>query len=332
MARISPGTMTAAIFAILVGLAGAYAVRQYLNEPLVTAVEQETEYVTVPTASNTLVAGRTVTINDITLRQMDRATFEQSKYAGQQFMVSAGQIAGQTLRESMKEGDVFLTRDFYPDGMSPGVASLLKPGQRAVTVGILNIGAVAGFARPGTLVDVLYRSTPTPNLPEVTMTLLEAVEVLAVGKMFIPDHDISVGGTSRATTGSVTLAVSPSQAKALKVVEGRGEITLTLRGPIDPEMETVSHVIQQAQKVTLRQILGLPELDEVKKMDIYLGGQKNTLFFGAEVVQPSISPIMNGDIRTPVAADQPGNGRTLTHQPVSHPQVSAVGGVRRPGS
>ena len=43
MARISPGTMTAAIFAILVGLAGAYGVRQYLKPADIPKVETVAE-------------------------------------------------------------------------------------------------------------------------------------------------------------------------------------------------------------------------------------------------------------------------------------------------
>ena len=305
MARISPGTMTAAIFAILVGLAGAYMVRQYLSHPQTAVVEQGPEMITVPVAGVDLIAGRSLSIHDIAIHRMTREEFARTPYANLEFMTDSRQIAGRMLREPVKKGEVFLTTSLYPEGMGPGVAEFLKPGQRAVTVSIENVGAVEGFARPGTLVDVLYRSTATDTVPEVTMTLLDRVEVLAVGKMSVPGHEVSVAG-EQSGRGTVTLAVNPDQAKALKVVEGRGELTLALRNPDDAA--TLSSLGYEHHKVTLFQVLGLPEPKGPKSMDIYLGGVKNTVTFGPSAGAANPAPPLD-NIRTPIAADDPHTNR-----------------------
>jgi pilus assembly protein CpaB len=320
--------MTAAIFAILVGLAGAYMVRQYLSRPEAAAVAQQApEMITVPVAGVDLMAGRNLTINDIAIHRMTRDEFAKSPYANEEFMTDSRQIAGRMLKSALKKGDAFLTTSLYPEGMGPGVAELLKPGQRAVTVAIENVGAVEGFARPGTLVDVLYRSTATDNVPEVTMTLLDRVEVLAVGKISVPGHDVSVGATDQAGRGTVTLAVNPDQAKALKVVEGRGELTLSLRNPEDAA--TLSSLGYEHHKVTLYQVLGLPEPKGPKSMDIYLGGVKSTVTFGGPAVTTNQIPAAD-NIRTPIAADDPRTIRSTS--PVAKSKFSTTAAVRPNGT
>ena len=215
MARISPGTMTAAIFAILVGLAGAYAVRQYLKEaPVVERAEAAPEMFYVPIASSDLMAGRQLTVNDITMMSMTLEQLQQSPYANLPCMQDKRQIARRVLKDERRKGSAFLTTDLYPEGMGPGIAELLKSGQRAVTVAIENVGAVEGYARPGTIVDVLFRSAPDESRPEVTITLLEAVNVLAVGKMSVPGHEIGSPQATEKTT--VTLGVTPEQVKIAK--------------------------------------------------------------------------------------------------------------------
>lgn len=304
MARISPGTMTAAVFAILIGLAGAYSVRQYLEQPPVAeeqAEQDEPSAVRVPLAGNDLMAGRKLTINDVIVIRMSPEKYEKSDYKDKQFMRDPSQIAGRVLREPISKGDVFLTTDLYPEGMGPGVSEMLEPGYRAVSVPIHNIAAVAGFARPGSIVDVLFRATGNEKHPEMTMTLIERAEVLAVGETMLPDHDVDVGEDSK--TGNVTLAVASNQAKILKAVEDRGELTLTLRSP----EETVNFVPRGSaqRKVTMPQLLGLPTVRQQKTLDIYRGAEKSTMTFEQEVpVERDFGPVID----TPVAADVPARG------------------------
>jgi pilus assembly protein CpaB len=316
--------MTAAIFAILVGLAGAYAVRQYLKEaPVVAQAAAEPEFVTVPIASSDLMDGRQLTINDVTLLRMTREELQQSQYANQAFMQNTSQSAGRILRGGIKKGEAFFTNHLYPEGMGPGVAERLKPGQRAVTVAIENVGAVEGYARPGTLVDVLFRSTESETLPEVTITLLEAVEILAVGRVTLPGHDVA--GDVEKTT--VTVGVTPQQAKALKVVEGRGEMTLALRAS-DDVGQVISVGNRTQQQMTLTQLLGLPERS-AKKMEIYRGADKQIVEFEQPVANPG-GPL-GGFISTPIAAEEP-RQHVLPSQPVSQTQSPSSNIADRSGS
>lgn len=306
MARISPGTMTALVFAILLGLGGAFAVRQYLHKPAPQVAEEAApQMVSVPVAATEIESGRPVTMNDIVVKRMTPEQFQKSEYAGKAFMNSSGQISGRVLKTPMAKGEVFAPSMFYPDGMAPGIAASLKPGYRGVTVPIQNIGAVAGFARPGSYVDVIFRANAVDGYPETTMTLIEGTVILAV-------DDKVVEGYHGAAPGNVTLAMTPTQAKALKVVEGRGDLSLTLRNPLEAEGDFVTTPISApttptaarreafTDKVTLNQLLGRKYVIEKRQLDIYSGGTKNTVEFTEAVPAQDRWPEL---IQTPILAD-----------------------------
>ncbi|GIX03949.1 MAG: hypothetical protein KatS3mg113_0955 [Planctomycetaceae bacterium] len=228
MARISSGTMTVVIFAILIGLGGAFIIRQELAKPQATPPAKRPTPIVVPVASMDLEPGQKLTIHEIALLTYSPEKYAESRYSKLTYMRNPQQIIGRTLKMGLRKGEVFSPEFLYPEGYGPGISERLQAGYRAVTVPVENIGAVQGFARPGTWVDVLFRSKAEGRRPELTFTLLERVEVLAINESLLPNQMVDTK-----TVGSVTLAVTPSQARVLKVVEGRGELSLALRNPDD---------------------------------------------------------------------------------------------------
>jgi Flp pilus assembly protein CpaB len=335
MARINSGTLTVVIFAILIGLGGAYVVRQQLHKPplpdLPVTVAKPQDVV-VPVAATDLLAGQTLSVNDIALMQLPPEKFRESKYAPLAYMRNATQIQGRTLKAPVTKGDAFLPDAFYPDGLGPGIAERLQAGYRAVTVPIENVGAVQGFARPGSFVDVLFRSLAEGERPEQTMTLLERVQVLAINAVLNPGRQVDLD-----RDGTVTLSVTPQQAMCLKVVEGRGSLSLTLRNPqenfdtvpidlgrvdplarlepsVDPDAVPISfhadgssnETFETAigainERLTLDDLLGFPSRAPKKQMEVYLGSAKSIVEF--EDPQPdSYRMLLNGGrLRTPIA-------------------------------
>lgn len=302
MARFNPGTLTAAVFAVLLGLGGAVTVRQFLAEQKMDAVlpaaTRKAAKVFVPVAAVDLRPGQRVTMNDIAIFSFSPEDYAKSRFAGKPFMSDSRQIAERMLKTEIPQGDVFIPAAFYPDGMGPGLADQLRPGYRAITVPIQNVGAVAGFARPGSFVDVIFRSAPVETRPEVTLTLLEMVEVLAINQTLHPDVSLPDG----LQEGTVTLAVTPPQAKALKVVEARGELSLALRNPDD-----VGNILpvnnSTAQRLTIEDILGLPGPEQRERIEVYLAGKKSVVEFEGYRRPISDDRTLPGLISTPVAAD-----------------------------
>ena len=238
--RPSSGTLLLGIFAVMFGLLGAYAVRKELHKP-VAKVEAKTEKVqsiTVPVASQNLEAGRKLTLGDIALMKMTPAEMKAQKITGS-FMSSPKQIIGRVVKTSIKEGRTFDSPNFYSEGTGPSLADRLKPGYRAMTITVDQDAGVAGFAIPGSLVDVLFRADavtsanidPQDQLPEVTVTLIDGAEVLALNKDTTQALKIDAAASSEKM--SVTLAVTQRQAVSLQVTAGRGSMSLALRGKAD---------------------------------------------------------------------------------------------------
>ena len=205
MSRISPGTLVVGIFALLFGLAGAFAVREYLRpapaEPV--PVASTPPRVIIPLASVELEKGRPFTIGDVMLVPMTPEQL-QKRDLPPQYMTNPQQIVGRILREGMKKGEAFATNQFYPEGMGPPLSDRLRPGFRAVTIALQ--GSSTGLTTPGSKVDVLFRvdSNEQNSRPETTLTLISGVEVLALNGNSVPGSRIT-------DAESATLAVMPTQ-------------------------------------------------------------------------------------------------------------------------
>jgi pilus assembly protein CpaB len=122
-----------------------------------------------------------------------------------------------------------------------GIASLIEPGKRGVSISVADASSAGGLIQPRSHVDVLF--TKTGSMAEaVTTTVLEDVIVLSIGRNVEAAGAVSAGtsGSTTAvapapTTGnrSVTLLVSPDQARIVELAKNQGKISLSLRNPRD---------------------------------------------------------------------------------------------------
>lgn len=313
--KISSGTLVLGIFAVLFGLVGAYAAKQYLAEkpaPQAAPVAVEAEKLTnVPMASIDLPAGRTIAFGDIMTVPM---TEKKMRDLPPGSMLNAKQVIGRTLRTAVTKWSPFSAEGLYPEGTGPSVAERLVPGYRAVSVPLENSEAEMSLLTPGAMVDVVFRTFPAKNagLPETTVTLLENVEVLAIGETIFPGGKTAAPSAGRRENTSVTLACTPHQASALKVVEGRGSLSLVLRGPEDDQL--VGH----SPPRTLESLLALPERQPAVTTQIYRRGRLTTSVF-EEGRQVFTSESFGG---LPVAAERPAQPAVT---PVSYSNTAAHG-------
>jgi len=312
---MSPGTLILGIFAILFGLVGAYGAKKYLQRDNSTPEAQAAdELISVPLALRDLPEGRTVSIGDVTTARLTREQVRE-KDLPPSLMTNTSQVVGRTLCEPVERGKSFEPTLFYPDGVGPSVADRLETGQRAVTIPFEGSAAESGLITPGAMVDVLFRTLPDGQdpLPETTMTLLENVKVLAVGR------EIVAGMLARkqrsAGKATVTLAVTPLQAQALKVVEDRGTLTLVLRNGEDIA------TARDAGPTTLPDLLGIQEPEQPFKTEIYRRGHLTTIVFdeaGPQTIRET--PFGMPIVGRPNEAETKG----VSHTPVSGTSASST--------
>jgi pilus assembly protein CpaB len=295
--------MTVGIFAVLFGLVGAYALRAALvgDAPPPPPAPRTTE---VPLAARDLPAGREIQEGDIKLLVMSQADMEARNLPLEQTMLSPAQIIGRVILEPIAEGGAFLTTNMFLEGTGPKLSDKLKPGMRAITVPINNLAAVGGSTVEGSFVDVLFKSrarpanmaTGRPEIPETTITLLENVEVLSVGRSAPAPTTGTEGLDVRQTNGrnqgptgivSVTIAVTPDQANVVKAVLGQGDMSLALRSSAADGASTPN-------KYTLEGVLGLSaRTHAMNRIDIFRGGwgRQTTYYQDDKLVKNDVSII-----------------------------------------
>jgi Flp pilus assembly protein CpaB len=267
MQRLSPGTLILGIFAVLFGLVAAYAAKNYLKEKEVQAAEDQT--IPVPMAVTDLPAERFVTKDDIMVMRLTPQQLDSLNVPGP-FLDKSYEIIGRQLKEPVAQGQVFAINTIYSRGTGPTVADRLAPGERAVTIPFTGSIASSGLIIPGAMVDIVFRTLPNQGqgLEETTVTLLDRVRVLAVGR-----ETVEGAVNSPAASGTVTLAVTSLQARALHVVQGRGSLSLVLRNASDMV------ATGPPQPTTLPELLGV-KTSKPFATEIWRRGQRSTTIHG----------------------------------------------------
>jgi len=298
MKTLSPGTLILGIFAVLFALVGAYAVKEQLRSKVTTPTvtqKPKNNTIAIPLAAADLPAGRKISNGDLMVVRVAPKDLKKWKLPDA-FMTNTAQLIGRTLCKPIGKRRAFEPAALYPEGIGPNITEKLKPGQRAVTIPFEGSIAETGLITPGVMVDVLFRTTEDEdaNVPEATVTLLEKIEVLAVGtETFKGAKTRSLDNSDEQT---VTLAVSPGQAGVLNVVEDRGTVTLVLRGPQDYRKGEVPG------PTTLLDVLGVKQPEEPFSTEIYRRGQLTTVTFEDGVRRATVTgpppAIVNGSAPT----------------------------------
>jgi len=218
---ISSGTLTIGIFAIIVGLVGAYGIQTALL-PKEEQAQAQVERIPIPVAACDLPINRVIHDGDLVNYPLTETERQDRMPADGMMMTQHQRIIGRQLKRPMRQGEAFSPSMFFPEGTGPNIADMLKPGFRAIDIEVQ--AADGGATVPvGANVDVLFKTFPreatvySSAIPEMTTRMLEQAEVLT-----------SRPSKARNGDGSaiVTLAVPADKVAEIQVVEGRGEFAL----------------------------------------------------------------------------------------------------------
>jgi pilus assembly protein CpaB len=132
----------------------------------------------------------------------------------------------------IEQGEPLVEARIGAKGSGVGLAPMIPPGLRGISVRVNDVVGVAGFVLPGMRVDVLVTGRPPGHEDTMTNTVLQNILVLSAGTTIQTDaksHPIS--------TAVVTLLVNPAQAEALTLSNTEGHIQLVLRNSTDQQVE-----------------------------------------------------------------------------------------------
>jgi pilus assembly protein CpaB len=138
----------------------------------------------------------------------------------------ATSVTGRVAREAMFPGEPVLPRKLAPKGAKGGLSSVIPAGKRAITVKVNEVVAVAGFALPGSYVDILVNGKDT-NKQNFTRTVLSRVKVLAVDQVTTGDPN------KPKVVNAVTLELTPHETEKLDLARNVGKLSLVLRNELD---------------------------------------------------------------------------------------------------
>lgn len=202
--------------------------------------------VSVMYASQTLEAANAPPTQPVLIAKQDIAPGEKitpEMFATVQWPVAASLAGGLNDPSALKgrvtaapliAGEPVLAHRLAPEGSPSGFSGRIAPGKRAFTIKVNEVVGVAGFAMPGTYVDVLVTLNDLPGVMKSqgpqSKIVLERLLVLAAAQEHVAPED-----NKPKVVGAVTLEVRPDEAETLDLARSVGSLSLALRNPIDLE-------------------------------------------------------------------------------------------------
>lgn len=135
-------------------------------------------------------------------------------------------LDSRVVKINLHRGEPLLESKLAPEGAAGGLSGVIADGKRAITVRVNDVVGVAGFALPGSQVDILVNIKDDHQNP-ISKIVLEQILVLAVAQ------DLGRDETKPKVVNAVTLEVTPKQAEKLDLARSVGTLSLVLRNQFD---------------------------------------------------------------------------------------------------
>ncbi len=172
----------------------------------------------VVTAGQPLSVGTTIRREQLKLTRVPLELFPHGGFSKVEEVLDRPVVSNILMDEAVLDGRLAAR------GSGLGLAPIIPPGMRAVSVRVNDVVGVAGFVLPGMRVDVLVTGRPPNSNETMTTTVLQNIVVLSAGQTLQPE---SRG--QAINTPVVTLLVTPEQAEILTLAGNEGHIQLVLR-------------------------------------------------------------------------------------------------------
>jgi len=211
--------------AVILALITSVLVSEYLRrKTTVKDISMETQPIVV--AKVDLAWGTTINKEMIELRPYLKTSLPPGYFS------ETHSVVGRVLIHNIKANEPVLESRLAPTTIKTGgVAAVVTPKKRAVSVKVDKVVGVSGFIHPGNRVDVLVTIQPEGTKSPITKIVLENILVLASG----PEIQLKGKEEKPSQVDVITLEVTPEEAEKLALAATEGKILLALRNFTDTE-------------------------------------------------------------------------------------------------
>lgn len=213
------------VCAIAAGAGGWYLSKNHIQSQISSYksnFESEREAVEVVVAIRDLNVGDEINTSTASIRKIPKIYVQPEAITPAQFTM----IKGRQLLHPVRGGQPILALHVSKVKVD-GLSSLLREGERAVTIPVSTLDTFSGFLAPGDFVDLMI--TLKDGETKRTVPLAQNLRVLATGQ----DLDDGIPDQKQRRYSEITLGVSPLYATRLIHAQTVGDISLLLRRPED---------------------------------------------------------------------------------------------------
>jgi len=213
------------ILAVALGVFAAFTAQRWLEQQRQQPTAAQTHTQPVAVMRQNLQVGQVV--HERSLATVDWPT----EFVPQGAFSDPAKLEGRVVRRPLAAGEPVLENALLPEGSRAGLASVIDPTHRAMSVRVDPVVGVAGFVAPGARVDVLVtiNRVDSDGKP-VSKVILQDVQVLAIDQKL---EEAKEGEPELVQV--VTLETSPQDAEKLTHAAHEGRLQLALRSPGDHE-------------------------------------------------------------------------------------------------
>ncbi|QGP93814.1 Flp pilus assembly protein RcpC/CpaB [Neomoorella glycerini] len=228
------------VLSLVTALVAAVLVYYYLDN-LKKTYQQKGDFIQVVVARVRIPARTPITTQMIEVKELP------AQYISAKAITEPKEALGKTVKSEILPGEILrLEKLASGKDAADGLAFLISPGKRAITVAVNDVSGLAGLLRPGDRVDVLG----TFDLPAaagqekagLTSLLVQNVEVLSVDQTLAAPGQPVADGKKQIGYRNVTLMVTPEQAQPIVLCSEKGSIRLLLRAPADQDIITLPSI------------------------------------------------------------------------------------------
>lgn len=195
-------------------------------------------------------------------------------------------LKDRVIKTSVIRDQPILESMLAPVGTRGGLAAVIAPGKRAITVRVNDVVGVSGFALPGSYVDVIVSTKDDRRAKDeqtISKIVLERILVLAVG------DEATREDTKPKIVKAVTLEVTPQEAESIDLARSVGQLSLVLRNQVDMASAQTSGITkemllgQQPMPVAATQPAkapaSRPRAPARQCVEVFMGNQRSTQCF-----------------------------------------------------